>query len=632
MNHRAIRIIALFLCVCALLPWAAGCRREEDSDGRPDRTAYHLVQGGVSEYTVVVPEKATESEKFAAEELVGFLRLATGAEIDVKTDADCTGTDAIISIGKTAQATAAGAVIDRALGTSSFVLKTVGNSLYVTSDREGNGEGCLYGVYRILEDAVHFRVYASDEIRYDSVDDIPLYRYDSICSPAFDQRELGYASISNDETYMRRMRLIDHGSDLRWILHGHTQASHFVNPNFWDTLHEEHADKTYGEAHPDWFDGGQLCWSAGAEPEQIAAERLIRYIEEYPQGEYVMLGQMDNTDYCSCDRCKKKMAELGINPAGMQIIFLNHVIRIAEEWRTEHCPERDIRYVTFAYNGTLQPPVVKDAEGRLTAVCGEVIPSEKLYIYFTPIETDFAVPLPNQRNLSVMEALNGWNAIAGGRILVYIYDINFRNYFIQFNNFGTVESMYADYLENGVYYLYSQGPIDTCVSCFQEMRIFVESQLMWDITQGYDKLVNEFMQSYYRDAAPQLREFYDLIRDRYAHYYSIDDTSLGGGIYDQVGNSDLWPENLVNAMGGILDEALASVEKYKGTDSALYEKLHDRIMKEYLTVLFLKLSYYQASCSAAEIAQMKADFRYYTTRFQIVNYAEGDSLEGLFDR
>lgn len=626
------KVISLLLCAVMLFALAACNQNDTPTDNKPDKTVYNLVQSGVSEYKIVVAATATDNERFAANELSNFLNLATGAELEIVTDEEYTSSDAIISIGNTKQAQSANAVSEQNLATSSFVLKTVGNSLYVTADKNGDGEGCLYGVYQILQDAVNFRVYAADEIVYDTdKDTIPLYKYDKIYKPTFDQRELGYASIANDETYKKRMRLVWHDTDVRWTLHGHTQASHFVNPNFSDTLHAEHEGMTYGQAHPDWFDGGQLCWSAGAETERVAAQKLIWYIENYPQGEYIMLGQMDNTDYCSCDRCKKKMAELGINPAGMQILFLNNVIKIAEQWRIENRPEQDVKYVTFAYNGTLQPPVKKDGNGNIVAINDQVKPHDKLYIYFTPIETDFAVDLSNQRNLSVMEALNGWNALAGGRIMVYIYDINFHNYFINFNNFGTVESMYRDYLDNGVYYMYSQGPIDTCVPCFQEMRVFVEAQLMWDIDQGYDNLVNEFMQAYYRDGAPAVRRFYDLIRNRYARYYAVDDTSLGGGIYDSIGDSNIWTETLVNALGDALDDALSAVEKYKATDKELYNKLHDRIMKEYLSVIFLKLSYYQASYTSAQIAEMKANFKYYTTYFQITNYAENDSLEGLFD-
>ncbi len=632
---RLIKYIAFLLCAVMTASFAACNKNDSDStttDNTPEATSYNIVQGGISEYKAVVPETATDNELFAAEELCNFLNLATGANIEIVTDGQYVSSDLIISIGNTKQAQAAGAVSNENLATSSFVLKTVGNSLYVTADKNGDGEACLYGVYQILQDSVNFRVYAADEIKYDTdKDTIPLLDYDEVYKPTFDQRELGYASIANDETYKKRMRLIWHESDVRWTLHGHTQVRIFLSPSTLDTLHEEHNGKTYGEVHPDWFDGGQLCWSAGAEMEKAVANKLIEYIEKYPDGEYIMLGQEDNTEYCSCSRCIKKMEDDGINSAGMQIIFLNNVIEIAEEWRKENRPNQDVKYVTFAYNGTLQPPVKKDASGNLVAINSQVVPHEKLYIYFTPIESDFGVDLSNQRNLSIMEALNGWNAIAGDKIMVYIYDINFHNYFINFNNFGTAESMYRDYLNNGVYYMYSQGPVDTCVPCFQEMRIFVESQLMWDIDQGYDNLVNEFMQAYFRDGATAVRKYYDLIRNRYAHYYAIDDTSLGGGIYDAIGNSDIWTENLVNAMGNALDEALAAVEKYKNSDGELYTKLRDRIMKEYLSVIFLKLSYYQTSYTSGQISEMKANFKYYTTYFQIKNYSEGNALEGLFE-
>ncbi len=626
--------IVFVLCAVTMFSFVACKNKDKDStiDDSTKATSYNIVQEGVSEYKAVVSATATDNELFAAGELTNFINLATGAVIEIVTDAEYSSSDAIISIGKTKQAQAAGVVSNENLATSSFVLKTAGNSLYVTADKNGDGEACLYGVYRILQDAINFRVYAADEIGYErDKKTIPLRAYDAIYKPTFDQRELGYASIANDETYKKRMRLLWHDSDVRWTLHGHTQQRIFLPFGALDTLHDEHAGKTYGEAHPDWFDGGQLCWSAGADAEKVVANKLIEYIENYSDGEYIMLGQEDNTAYCSCDRCKEKMAELGINPAGMQIIFLNNVIKIAEKWREENRPGQNVKYVTFAYNGTLQPPVKKDASGNVVAINEKVMPHEKLYIYFTPIETDFGVDLSNQRNLSIMEALNGWNAIAGGRILVYVYDINFHNYFINFNNFGTVESMYRDYVENGVYYMYSQGPVDTCVPCFQEMRIFVESQLMWDIDQGYDNLVNEFMQAYFREGAPAIRRYYDLIRNRYAHYYAIDDTSLGGGIYDSIGDSDIWTENLVNAMGDALDDALDSIEKYKTTDGGLYKKLYDRIMKEYLSVIYLKLSYYQSSYTTAQISEMKSDFKHYTTYFQITNYSEGNSLEGLFE-
>ena len=158
------KVISLLLCAVMLFTLAACNKKDTPTDNKPDKTAYNLVQGGVSEYKIVLSATATANELFAANELANFLNLATGAELEIVTDEEYTSSDAIISIGNTKQAQAANAVSVQNLATSSFVLKTVGNSLYVTADKNGDGEACLYGVYQILQDAVNFRVYAADEI------------------------------------------------------------------------------------------------------------------------------------------------------------------------------------------------------------------------------------------------------------------------------------------------------------------------------------------------------------------------------------------------------------------------------------------------------------------------------------
>ena len=42
------------------------------------------------------------------------------------------------------------------------------------------------------------------------------------------------------------------------------------------------------------------------------------------------------------------------------------------------------------------------------------------------------------------------------------------------------------------------------------MRLFVESQLLWNLDQNYDDLVHDFMVHYYKDAASYLEQYYQL--------------------------------------------------------------------------------------------------------------------------
>ena len=98
-----------------LFALAACNQNDTPTNNKPDKTVYNLVQGGVSEYKIVVAATATDNERFAANELSNFLNLATGAELEIVTDEEYTSSDAIISIGNTKQAQSANAVSEKAV-------------------------------------------------------------------------------------------------------------------------------------------------------------------------------------------------------------------------------------------------------------------------------------------------------------------------------------------------------------------------------------------------------------------------------------------------------------------------------------------------------------------------------------
>ena len=54
-------------------------------------------------------------------------------------------------------------------------------------------------------------------------------------------------------------------------------------------------------------------------------------------------------------------------------------------------------------------------------------------------------------------------------------------------------------------------------------------------------------------------------------------------------------------------------------------------MKENISVLFLTLTHHSSYYSNEEVAQMKADLKYYTTLFGVTATRENGSLAGLFD-
>ncbi len=650
MKNNFFSKIASFICLIAIVCVSvvfSGC----DSnlvypDGKKNlvESDYKIVDNGMSEYQIVLADSPKSNESIAAEELQLFIKRSSGAVLPIVSESKVSQNTPMISIGETIFAQNKGiSVSDEDLGSSAYKIKTDGASLFILSDRNGNGEGCIYAVYDVLEDAIGWCAYASDEIDYEEKKDIKLYVYDEIVKPTFDRRSIAYLDINSDAVYRRRMRLINQYNNDFWCnpLFGHSQISDLLKKEDYYEAHKYGVTKKIEidgetvEVADHWYatSDEQLCWTGGAEMEQEMATVLYKYIQQYPYAVYFMLGQEDNKEYCTCERCQKAISEWGYNITGLEINFLNNVIKIVDEWVKRDYPEgRDLKYVMFAYYDAIKPPITGD-EGNETAFSEKVIPDSKLYVYFTPIETDYSHSLEAVENEDVLKNLQGWYKLLGGqdRLIVYSYDTNFRYYFYNFNNFGTFKAHLKTYSENGVNYYYSQGAPYTNQCTLQEMRIFVESKLMWNVDLSYDDLVNQFMNAYYKDAATAVRKYYDFTRMRYEQCEEV----LGMtflSIYANIGSREIWTEEVVSALDRIFDEAYKSIEHYKTEDPSLYDTLKSRVKRLELMVIYTKLYNYNFNYSQAELNVLVDDFNKYTSKFQILDYQEnGGSCSGMFD-
>jgi hypothetical protein len=342
-----------------------------------------------------------------------------------------------------------------------------------------------------------------------------------------------------------------------------------------------------------------------------------------------MFGQEDNLSNCNCKDCTAMMAQYAKNPAGLQIMFMNKVIALANKWLDENEPGRSVKYIIYAYYGTEAAPIKTTPDGKVVPFSDYVDPVDDLYIFYTPIGANFAYQINSDKNSDVYKNLKEWSAIADGQLIMYLYDINFRNYLINFNNFGTVKGMYETCRELGVACMTSQAA-DSYTTCFQEMRSYVESNLMWDLSQSYDDLVLKFMSAYYKDAAEYLYGYYEIMRDRYAYYQNIVSPE-SGGIYGDINTNVLWTRPVVEKMDELFDKALASIAKYETNDPDLYLTLKNRIMKERLSVIYMKIRIVPSYYSEAEIAQMRADFKYYVNFFKLSELKEGSDFGDLLD-
>ena len=153
---------------------------------------------------------------------------------------------------------------------------------------------------------------------------------------------------------------------------------------------------------------------------------------------------------------------------------------------------------------------------------------------------------------------------------------------------------------------------------------------MWDLSLSYDDLIRKFMSAYYKDASEYLYEYYQIMRDRYAYYQNVISPE-SGGIYGDINSLELWTQPVIEKIDKVFDKALASIKKYETTNPRLYESLKNRIMKERLSPIYIKMTLLSSYYSEEEIEEMRKEFKYYVNLFKLSESMEGIGFGDMID-
>lgn len=599
----------------------------------------YIVRNSHSEYSVVIPKKYKSKELTAAETLVTYLNKSSGAKLNIIKDNEVSKGSHYISIGSTSLfdnefKDVSMSKLDNKI--SSYFISTKDENIYIYANPNERGEATVFGVYDLLHELVNYEYYAGDEIYYTKETSINLRNYKNFfIHPSFDGRSIGTFHLIYNQDECDNHRILNQYRGSEWVseIYGHSQVIKFVRPqDSYDGVRTNH------EAHPEWFTNqsateasttnNQLCWSAGESLEEYVANRFIYFFEKYPDATYFMFGQEDNSlAFCKCDKCRKAMQDFAVNYAGLQIYFMNKVIARTDAWLKENQPGRQVRYVIFAYHATKGAPVVQK-DGKWVLANDKVVPNKNLYILYAPISCNFAFPLDNNYyNSDTYLEMKQWSEVARGQFMVYFYDTNFKFYFANFYNFGTAKAMYKMCKDLGVSYIYTQGATDTMTTALYPLRIYVESKLMWDVDQSYEDLAKDFINHYFYDAAPEIYEYYATIRDRLVEYHATEPD--GGSIYNSIATKAIYPYSLLRYLTSLFNQAMEKIEHYQNEDINFYNSLKARIMREYLSVIYLKITLAKAELSDEEKAEMKEIFKTYTGYFGITKSSEGGGLMNI---
>lgn len=635
-------LAAIMLLTCAL----TGCGSEESSYGKKLENKY-LIEDGVSNYVLVLPDEPAKYETFAAEEFTLFVSEATGCTVETVSESNVPSGKKYISLGKTAQFLSAFSEkdLEEVDGTlSSYFIASKDDNIYICGSDDYAGQAVNYGVYDLLHDLIGYTYYCDTEIYYETSKTVNLWSYEKhIVKPSFDMRTHSTRYIYGHHTHNDRLRYINFSQGVEWdaITAGHSQVSVFIAPR-----DEDENGVRYGTSHPEWFvdpttnsnakNENQLCWTAGGDAESLdllqtlIAEELFEYIQMDSSATFFMIGQQDTEFVCNCDGCTKAMEEWGGTACGLQVNFVNGIIEKTEAMIDEQIPDRKVLYAIYAYKPTQAAPAKQNSDGTYAPYSDKVVPNEKLRIFFAPVKMNYGFSYDSPVNADVYQDLQGWSAVCDKeQLMIYTYDLNVFMYFVNFFNLGTIQSHMQTYEEMGVSYLLSQGVSDGLAPCFDELRAYCISNLMWDTSRSFAELAEDFIDHYYKDAADAMQGYYDMIVDQSAYYLTVKDPGSGtpSGI---TNNSVCYPRAFVEKLDAQIEQAMEAIAHLENEDAELYETLKARIMKEYLSNIYLKMNHYKDFYSETEISEMKDIWDTYIAYWNITGVGEGYALPDLF--
>lgn len=622
MRTKLRGIIAIFLCAVSILICAACGKNNEpprDESGilpsgmeiAEDAAKggnLMLASGGSTNYKIVIADAPSQAEEKAASQLADYLKQSTGADFPVVHDsAAAYDTSAYyISVGKTALLEKSGAQIsEETLGSEGLYIDGDGNLIFLTGAKD---MGTLYAVYEFLAKEISFEVYYTDEIYFNKVKEVPVYVYENYVSvPSVENRWVGCGMFKNaDESSLMRLQ------------YGYTDGSIDLNGNMWGTWAHSIStqfgvtEDAWGKIHSEWFGGGQVCMTQQSLIDYLAGE-LIKKVQQNPVAKYWMLGGADNHTSCTCKGCRDSNAVNG-GSGGTYVIFLNKIAEKVEKWQIDNDIDREIVIVGLAYQGYSDDPAVKnETTGEYELVNENVRCRSNVGIMYAPINAchghSYGDPeCTNNINGGLNDQFYGW-AETTEHFMLWLYNTDFQNYFLSFNDWGSLKRNAEIFDELGVEMIFSQSCKNGRTS-FDALRLYLRSKLWWDPTLDYNTLVDDFFDNYYKVCADEMREYFDAIMANYMKIFADYETSGCVG-YNNIGteyySADKWDYSLLMKHKDILARAYEAVENSSETE-AVKEKLRERILVEEVCVNAFLVYNCEAYFTPAEYEQLRTKF------------------------
>ncbi len=430
------RIIALLLVVL----FARAAEAQTTENAPPEKKAadgLRIVQDGKSGYVIYCDPAAVVWVRDSAKEVQRVLKVSTGVELPISREP----TDRMICLGDNESARKAGVTLAVDAADDSFVLRTVGESLFIVGKDKPDvpnwsSRGTLYGTYEFLETlGVRWLLPGEwgEDIPHHATLSVP--RLDVRQSPAFfarviqdvqDRRPKEDKQPSAPKLWLQRQKI---PSTLDgWKL----SAGHA-----WD----DYISREQAEAHPEWLakdDRGRprrfanhksikFCTNEPALVEAFAAS-VIAMLDKYPERRCASISASDGGDFCQCEKCLPLIAKDPHGRPSYSALMVRFYDDVARRVAVKH-PQRlvcGLVYYNYMYppqptneklaanlwldwaplnyyGWGLAKPVYRDEFQRVAEGWRAVTPNFAYHNYSTWMRSFNGAPLPVGRDILKLE-------------------------------------------------------------------------------------------------------------------------------------------------------------------------------------------------------------------------------------
>lgn len=470
-----------------------------------------LIEDGQTDFTIVIPENASEPLREAAEALQNTLKQMSGAELPVVAENQLENAEYTIRL-------------DAVFGTERPADEELADGYRLVIDNTyvsicGQTQvGTRNGVYAFIENQLGCLFLTPDDTYVPQHTTVCLAKTEMTDAPATLWRDVyAYETAQNHWAAKLRLNGIDVESDDTdktieqlqyegWGTWCH-DCYDYLSPDEYFDEHPEYFSEKKGE-RVYTYEGrdAYLCLS-NPEVFEIVKNSLAEKIAENPDQLYWDFSGNDNYALagCECAECKAADKAAGGTGMGTLLPFLN---KLAKAF-----PDKYIS--TLAYLHTLKAPKNIKAEPNVVIkLCS--MPGDQASSYLNGA---------NKNASQFKEQVEEWSKITD-KIVVWDYVVDFAHLLLPFPNFAVQAQNQKFYEDNNIIGVFHQASRENGGE-FACLRAYVLSRLMWEgSSMDVAKCVSQYVTAYFGAAAPKILEYMNLC----ASELSAGDKTLG--LYD----------------------------------------------------------------------------------------------------